>query len=72
MFLWLSWGFLLCSSLALSVNKEWLAFNLWAELRECDYACVFNHNNLGYDAEVEIKQNACSQIKKLSLFYTGI
>ena len=35
MSLWLSWEFLLYSSFALSLNKEQLAFNLWAKLWEC-------------------------------------
>ena len=69
-FLWLRWGFLLYSSFALSLNKEWLAFNLCAELWECVIRPVCSI--LGYDAQVEIKQNVWSQIQELSCFYTGI
>ena len=29
-------GAFYCAPLSLSLNKELLAFNLWAELRECD------------------------------------
>ena len=53
-----------------SLNKEWLAFNLCAELWECVIRPVCSI--LGYDAQVEIKQNVWSQIQELSCFYTGI